>query len=150
MRGKKSDPEFISQFIQISVKAGHETPAAIAKYAQEQIDNIDNEIRAVEAKKLVRSKLLDVIASFEAPNKDKTEEAKLLPFFSLECSHLCKSLCDMVKKQPVYCAQPDAPHDFKFCCKQLLEAKIVARQGDNLVQGERFDEYMKFVLREAE
>jgi hypothetical protein len=150
MRGKKSNPEFISQFIQIAVRAGHETPEAIVKFAKEQIEKIDDEIRAAESKKITRSSLLDVVASFEAPNKDKTEEAKLLPFFEISHQDRCKVICDMLKKVNSLPVHSEVGTEHNFCIKQLIGANIINRTGDILVQGERFDEYMKFVLREVE
>ncbi len=150
MRGKKTDPVFISQFIQESVQQGVETPDQIVQRAKKMIEQIDEEIRAIETKKVVRSKLLDVIASFEKQSKDKTEEAKLLPLFDLEYPETCKYLCEVIQKQPIP-ADPklySTVNDPKniFAVKQLLERKIILREGNRLVRGERFDDYMKFVL----
>lgn len=150
MRGKKSDPEFVSRFIQESVKVGAETPQAIAKRAREQIEQIDVEIRAVEAKKTVRSKLLDVVSSFETPDKDKTKEAALLSFFEISNQEKCKSICDMLKIANILPVHSEIGAEHNFCTKQLIGANIVNRIGDVLVRGERFDEYMKFVMREGE
>lgn len=152
MRGKKSDSAFVAQFITESVQEGMETPDQIVQRAKDQIAQIDEEIRAIEAKKIVRSKLLDVILSFEKPSKSKADEAKLLPFFSLEYPDVCKHLCEVIKKQPIYATNVYSgvvdPKSI-FAIKQLLERRIIAREGDKLVCGEKFDEYMRFVLREV-
>lgn len=150
MRGKKADPVFISQFIQESVLQGIESPEQIVLRAKKQIEQIDEEIKSIEIKKSVRSKLLDVINTFEKQIKDKTEEAKLLPLFNLEYPETCKYLCEVIKKQPIP-ADPklySTSNDLKniFAVKQLLERKIIARVDDMLTRGERFDEYLKFVL----
>lgn len=157
MRGKRSDPEFVSRFIQESVKVGAQTPQAIAKRAREQIEQIDAEIRALETKKVVRSKLLDVIASFEAPDKNKTEEAKLLPFFNINYPQKCKEICELLHREksiPLLTWmggwKTEQIAELNFCIKQLKEANIIARSGESILCGERFDEYMKFVLREDE
>jgi tRNA U34 5-carboxymethylaminomethyl modifying enzyme MnmG/GidA len=101
MKGKKSDPGFISFFISECVQAGLETPAEIVARAKKQIADIDEEIKAVETAKITRSKLLDVISSFEKPVKDKAEEAKLLAFFDLKYHDICKSICETVKTMNV-------------------------------------------------
>jgi hypothetical protein len=36
----------------------------------------------------------------------------------------------------------------RFSIKQLLECKILSRAGNQVSRGDRFDEYMTFVLRE--
>ena len=152
MKGKKTDPAFVAKFISECAQEGRDTPEKIVSRAKQMIAGIDEEIRAIEAKKLLRSKLLDVIVTFEKPTKDKTEDARLLSFFTLEYPEVCRYLCEVIKKQPIpadarkYSTTND-PKNI-FAVKQLLECKIIARSGDELVCGERFDEYMKFVLRE--
>lgn len=153
MRGKKTDPAFISQFIQESVQLGFETPDQIVQRAKDSINQIDEEIRATEIKKLTRSKLLDVISSFEKPTKDKVEEAKLLSLFGLEYPRMCKFICEIVTKGPIQVSeklQPlgsgDPDPTMKFSIKQMLERKILVRTGNTITQGERFDEYLKFVM----
>lgn len=150
MRGKKTDPSFIAEFIQESVQSGIETPDQIVQRAKDMIEQIDEEIRLIEKKKVVRSKLLDVISSFEKQTKDKSQEAKLLPLFNLEYPETCKYLCEVIQKQPIP-ADPklySTVNDPKniFAVKQLLERKIISREGNQLVRGDRFDDYMKFVL----
>lgn len=156
MRGKKTDPIFISDFMRESIQEGFQTPDQIVQRAKNIIASIDDEIKAIEAKKITRSKLLDVIATFEKPAKDKTDDAKMLPFFKLSYPLSCKYICELVKKAPVTIGEklqlmgsgdPD-PH-MKFSVKQLLECGILTRIGNEITRGEMFDEYMKFVLREV-
>lgn len=152
MRGKKSDSAFVAQFIAESVQQGMETPAQIVQRAKESISQIDEEIKAVEAKKIRRSKLLDVILTFEKMAKDKTEEARLLPFFTLEYPEKCKEICIIMKDSkslPIdWATHGTGDATTVFCFKQMLERKIIDRKGNLLVPGERFSEYWKFVLRE--
>lgn len=148
MRGKKTDPGFISFFIQESVNAGAETPEEIVQRAKKAIAQIDEEIRAIERAKATRSKLLDVIASFEKPVKDKTEDAKILGFFKLRDPQRCKEVCDLLKEHSSLPIASLVDASYNFCIKQLLEAKIIMRFEDQLAPGERFGEYMTFVLRE--
>jgi hypothetical protein len=158
VKGKKKDSEFVSSFIQESVKDGTDTPSAIVARARQMIDCIDEEIRAIEGKKVLRSKLLDVVASFEEATKDKSEEAKLLPLFDMQYPERCKEICGLLRSfarpLPVdscatYLEQSKGNNITKFCYKQLLERKVLNREGDNLVPGERFDEYMRLVLHES-
>jgi len=156
MRGKKSDQAFVAQFIAEAVQHGIETPEEIIKDAKKKIEQIDEEIKAVEAKKILRSKLLDVILTFEKQIKTTSDNAKFLPFFDLEYPAQCKEICDLLKSGvsmiPINSWRTQYMEDgatIKFCYKQLLERKILSRKGDNLIRGERFDEYMTFVLREV-
>lgn len=152
MRGKKSDSAFVAQFISESIQEGMETPAQIAQRAKEQIAEIDEEIKAIEGKKIRRSKLLDVILTFEKIAKDKTEEARLLPFFSLEYPDKCKEICIFLrdaKSLPLdWGIHGEADAIKVYCLKQMVERQIILRKGDSMVPGERFNEYWKFVLRE--
>jgi hypothetical protein len=150
MRGKKSDPEFVSSYIYKCLQHGIITTPGIVESAKLDIQDIDDKIIEAEKLKVVRSKLLDVILTLEKP-EPKTEEAKLLPFFQLQLPTVCKFLCDMVKLQPISITivnSDELDEDAKFCFKQLLEQKIMARTGNFIVQGEKFNDYMEFVLRE--
>lgn len=152
MRGKKSDSAFVAQFIAESIQEGIETPDQIVKRAKDMVACIDEEIRAIENKKIVRSKLLDVILTFEKQAKDKSEEARLLPFFDIQYPDKCKEICIIIREAK------SLPTDWAthgtgnattvFCFKQMLERKIIERKSNMLIPGERFEEYWKFVLRE--
>ena len=151
MRGKKSDPVFVSGFITQCVQRGLITPEQIAEAARQDIDSIDQQIKQVEVLKVTRSKLLDVIATFDKP-ASKEDEAKLLQFFELQYPTLCRAICGHVSIKPIPVSimlNDNVDDDLKFCYKQLLGHKIIARVGDQLVQGDRYIEYMTFVLREA-
>lgn len=154
MKGKRTDPIFISQFIQESVQKGAETPDQIMDRAKNIIGLIDEEIRGMEAKKITRSKLLDVISSFEKSVKDKTEDAKMLGFFKIRDPMRCKEICELVKNFEYLpmTSWPFSSNDdttqYNFCIKQLLEARIIIRANYQLLRGERFGEYMTFILHE--
>lgn len=150
MKGKKTDPAFVSSFIQECVQSGFETPEQITKYAKHLINQIDEDIKAIERKKIKRSKLLDVVASFEQPKKDKSEDAKYLSFFELKYPEACHHLCDLLGKLPSISTNlsGEVPPDVRFSIKQMLESKIIERLGDQLVRGERFDEYVNFLFPE--
>jgi len=147
MRGKKTDPEFVSLFITDCVKEGKETPEAICAHARKMITEIDEAIKEIEEDKKFRSKLLDVIASFEETKRDKSGDAKLLPFFELKYPEACHHLCNVLKKSSVISTNfsGEVPPDVRFSIKQLIEARIICRFDDQLSQGERFEEYLAFI-----
>lgn len=156
MRGKKSDQAFVSEFISEAIQNGIETPEEIVKDAKKKIEKIDEEIRAIESKKILRSKLVDVVLTFEKKAKETSANASLLPFFKLDYPLYCKMLCEIVKKGPMAISerfQPlgsgDPDPNMKHSVKQLLECKVFSRVGNQIMRGDRFNEYMTFVLREA-
>ena len=156
MRGKKSDQVFVAEFIQQCAVSGFETPDSIVEHAKTLIKNIDEEIKEVEKKKLTRSKLLDVILTFEKQTKSTSGDAKFLSFFKLEYPLMCKYVCDIVKKGPIKVGEKLMPlgagesdPTMKFSIKQLLECKVLSRVENQVSRGERFDEYMTFVLHEV-
>lgn len=152
MRGKKTDSEFLSNFISECVQSGMETPAAIAARAQSMIDEIDEEIKKIEAKKLLRSKLLDVVFAFDKPVKEiKSQDIRALSFFKIRQPNVCKYICDHLKSGPstiVNFGTKYSKEDLMFCLKQLLENKVISRSQDVFLKGDMFEEYLKFVLRE--
>jgi len=156
MRGKKSDQAFVAEFIAEAVQHGIETPEEIIRDAKKKIEQIDQEIKAIEAKKILRSKLLDVILTFEKQVKNTSGDASLLPFFKLEYPGMCKFICEIVRKKPIdigenFQALGSGENDptMRFSIKQLLECKVLNRVDNQVSRGERFDEYMTFVLREG-
>jgi hypothetical protein len=156
MRGKKSDQAFVAEFISECIQHGIETPEEIIGDAKKKIEQIDQEIRAIEAKKILRSKLIDVILTFEKQTKSTSEDAKFLSFFKLEYPLMCKFVCDIVKKGPITVGEKLMPlgagesdPTMKFSIKQLLECKVLSRIENKVDRGERFDEYMSFVLHEV-
>lgn len=152
MRGKKFDSEFLSDFISTCIKRGMETPEEISAAAKKQIQEIDEEIKRVEKRKVIRSKLLDVVASFDKPTKTcKVEEIRALSFFKIQQPTVCKYICDTLKKSPVTIdgfSASFSKEDITFCIKQLLEHKVINKANNLFLRGEMFDEYLKFVLRD--
>lgn len=149
MRGKKADPEFVSSFISQCVGRGVLTPEEIVKEAKSQLQQIDDQIRAVEALKAIRPKLLNVIATFDQP-EPKVEDTKLLSFFNIQHPQTCKLICQSLGSNYILEGLFHIdPSELKFCHKQLMEAKVIVKSGGDLVKGEKFDEYMGFVLGET-
>lgn len=160
MRGKKIDSEFLSEFITNCVQQSKNSPEDIVKEAKSRIIEIDNKIREVEKLKIIRSKLLDVISTFNfsEENNNRQDEKRVLSLFKIQNPHICKYICSLIKNNnsggnsaiDIRSISHDkySNQDIIFCIKQLLEYKIVYRVNDHLLRGEMFEEYLKLVLKE--
>lgn len=154
MKGKKVDTDFLSRFISESIQSGLQTPEEISGRAQEMVKEIDEEIKKVEQRKVIRSKLLDVIATFSVTKPStKSEEARILSFFKIQNVNICQEICHRVKSSVTTIDELSkmsySVPDILFSVKQLLEHKILSKSGSHLLRGEMFDEYLKFVLKEV-
>jgi hypothetical protein len=156
MKGKKVDAEFVSNFITESIHSGCESQDQIVNRAKILLGEIDEELKKIEEKRAIRSKLLDVIASFEKPVKaTKTEQVRILTFFQIQNPHICKDICQIVKNKIMTLDQLNrlchtySKDDIVFCVKQLLEHKVLSKNGEQLLRGDAFEDYLKFVLREG-
>lgn len=74
MRGKSIDVEFIAEFVAECCANDKVTPKDFASEAKLRISNIEQEIRRIESLKLERSKLLDVVNQFDAPEQDDSND----------------------------------------------------------------------------
>lgn len=144
MKGKKKDHEFLSQFIEECISLNKNSSKDILDEAKLRIKNIDNRIIETEKLKLQRSKLFDVIDTFEITTKKTSDEAEMLPFFKIKNIATCKNICDKLKIAPLTLNKLD--HDMIFCLKQLLELEVIKKDNNLFVKGAKFNEYVKFVL----
>lgn len=153
MRGKKSDVEFVSSFIAECANQNLCSPWQIAEEAERKIRDIDQQIKEIELKKVLRSKLLDVTNLFKN-KKIKPDESKVLPLFEIKNHHICKHICNLIKDKPseVHSIISGLKYDSKdvlFCIKQLMEYKVISKTGDYFLRGNKFDEYSSVVLKEV-
>lgn len=156
MKGKKVDTEFVSNFITQSIRDGFDSPDQIVSHAKVILNQIDEELKKIEEKRAMRSKLLDVISSFEKPVKTQNvEQVRILSFFQIENPHICKDICQITKSKVMTLDQLNrlchsySKDDIVFCVKQLLEHKVLSKSGEQLLRGDAFEDYLKFVLREG-
>jgi hypothetical protein len=152
MRGRKVDTEFLTNFITACVEAGKFSSEDILKEAQNKIEKIDTQIKEVEKLKAIRSKLLDVVLTFDkTPKEIQSEDSKILTFFKIQHPHICKFICDSVKDSAAKIESlynnTHNKTDILFCIKQLVEHKVISKVGEVLLRGELYSEYIKFVLR---
>lgn len=154
MKGKKVDNQFVSNFISSCIKNGIESQDEIITHAKALVKDIDAEIKKVEEQKVLRSKLLDVISTFERSSKSSNiEEIKILSFYKIQNPHICQYICEKLKNRVVKIEslknKQISVEDMMFCIKQLTEHKVISKIEDQLLRGDAFDDYMKFILRET-
>jgi hypothetical protein len=153
MKGKRIDAEFITQFIEECIQQQYLTPEEIVVQAQSEINQIDQKILEAEQLKIRRSKLLDIISTFQKPVKIfKDQDLKIISFLQIGNPDICKFICNQLKKQA--CTKDQlintqfSIYDFNFCIKQLIEHKVITKIGDTFLRGVMFEEYLRIVLRE--
>lgn len=153
MKGKKIDTNFISQFISECVTKNIISSEEMVEVAKKKISSIDDKIKEVERLKIVRSKLLDVIFTFDKPVKNIKEDNKLLSFYKIQNQIIAKVICATIKEQTIninnlsYEKFPRS--DIIFCVKQLLENKVISRNENLLSKGDMFNDYCKFISKEV-
>ena len=157
MKGKKSDPVFVASFIAESIQQGIVTPEAMLERARASIVEIDEQIKTIEAKKTVRSKLLDVVGTFEKSQDKKTadELPLLLPKFQFDYPVVCYSICseligdeygltfDSLFSRVCKGGKGSDYLNAKFSIKQLLLAKVIRKTDKLFFQGDNFNKYMQ-------
>lgn len=153
MRGKKVDTNFLSQFLSDCLSRNITEQENIVERAKSKIAEIDEQIKEAEKLKVIRSKLLDVVSTFEKTTPSRKEEIRILSFFKIQKPEVCKFICHQLKDENIEInslyGQFYPVADVIFCVKQLQEHRIVSRMGDVLVQGEMYNDYVKFVFREV-
>lgn len=144
MRGKKVDAEFVSEFIVDCAKRKITNPTDVAKEAEKQIISIDQKIKEVEALKKIRSKLTDVISTLTAKVKDNSEEKKALSFYQLSNLSFTQMMTTRVRDEPfdIKLLRKESAH----LIKEILAAKILNKEGDQLVQGDEYQNFLDFCL----
>jgi flagellar motor switch protein FliG len=137
MRGKSVDVDFISEFVGECVQQGKASPKDIASEARIKISNIDDQIRQIESLKGQRSKLIDVVNSFDS--NEETEVAESGTFatnaclsepinneiFSMVMELRSVSIGDIMKK-----FGEGNKNKIFLGIKQLAEAGLLARDED--------------------
>jgi hypothetical protein len=153
MKGKKIDPEFVSNFISECIKNKLFYNDEILQKAKNKINIINEKIIEAEKLKLIRSKLLDVISLFEEKDySQRNNELKILPLFEIQ-NNICKFICDNIKNSAVDIKDLMLKNfniqDFNFTIKKLVEYKVISKIGSSIVKGELFEEYVKFIFKNS-
>ncbi len=148
MKGKKTDNSFVSEFISDSCSEGKLTTKEIVARAHDQIAEIDKKIIEVEQLKKLRSKLTDVISTFDrnkhcGPQIDES----LIKFYSVKDKKMAMKICNEVfsynNMNEIRKAFPHEPEI--YCVKQLLEFNILQRHDQKIKAGENFPAFKIFL-----
>lgn len=151
MRGKKIDTDFITNFILECASNNTFSSEEIISSAKNKINEIDVKIKEVESLKVLRSKLLDVIISFEKTEKKISEDKERLQFYQIENQQICKFICDQINDGMKFSNIKYGPYkefDVLFYIKKLCEFNILLRSNNLLLPGKDFNNYMKYVMKE--
>jgi hypothetical protein len=136
MQGKKLDSEFISSFIEESIKLNNATIDGIVNAAQKEIYEIDEKIREIEQLKTRRCKLNNVIEYLKKPKAD-LKQMKILKLYEIKNHNICKEICNSL---PLKIKQIK-DKNIIYAIKQLVDYKIIVKVGDIFIAGEMFEEY---------
>ncbi|CAB4197021.1 hypothetical protein UFOVP1290_541 [uncultured Caudovirales phage] len=152
MRGKKIDSEFLSEYITKCIMSGKHSQEEIISEAKKEIDNIDYKIKEVEKLRIVRSKLLDVVCTFDKSKPSHMNDRKILKFFNIKKNVTCKYICDLIKRESIIdCDKLNDDHhsklDISYCIKQLVEYNILCKSDKYIFAGIVFNEYFEFLSR---
>lgn len=143
MRGKKTDAEFISEFIVECARNGITNSLDVAKMAELQISSIDEKIKEVESLKRKRSKLIDVVTALSIKVKDKSDDKKALEFYQLSDLQTAASIARYVQDTPGSIDTLNKDH--LHLVKEMLSSKILRREGSCLAQGIEYLNFLDFL-----
>lgn len=149
MKGKKIDNLFVNNFLSECILNNQTSIEDIVSVAQKQIHEIDEKLKESNNLKILRSKLLDVIYTFQKPNKKQNNFEHILPLFKIHNPNVCKILLHQIKNDGCIISHYLNNLDFVFALKQLVEYKVLSKKEDSFVPGEFFDDYLFFVLKEV-
>lgn len=152
MRGKKIDIDFVAKFVTSCVAMSKCSEQEIIAEAKKDIKDIDKKIKEAEELKKHRSKLCDVISSFDDAKKNNSKEKQVLDFYSIANKKLAKDITDLVaKKNPcnkhymnVYFIH--SVSEVKNIIKQLIKLDILKKEGVNFLSlGKNYLDFKIFI-----
>lgn len=155
MRGKKVDNEFLTEFISACAINNKCSPQEIVLEAEKEISDLEYKIKELEKLKLRRSKLLDVITTFNYDKKQtKPYEVDNLRYFKITNQHICKFICDLITDNGLQIdsikSNVFSDADILYCIKQLLEHKVLYRVGNYVVRGNDYQSYYRLIFQNNE
>lgn len=154
LKGKKIDSEFVTSYIEKCVNNNVYSADEMLRLAKLEISNIDSKILEAENLKKTRSKLLDVVLTFENKKSNKLEDIKILKLFNIKNKNICKFICDKIRVGPVdikcLVSGQYQINDINFAIKQLIENKVIYKTEQYILQGELYQSYLTNVMREID
>jgi len=152
MRGKKIDSEFLCNFIIECTTKNITSTDAILNQARQQISEIDLKIKEVEELKHLRSKLLDIVVSFDKTIKNKTNEAKIIKCFDIKNQNICRFICKSIKDEGLDILElKKSKYDWQeilFNLKLLFINDVLYKSENLIYKNNSFEDYMRIVLKE--
>jgi acetylglutamate synthase len=152
-KGKKSDVDFLNQFISDCVKNNIFSIDEIVDFAKNQISEIDSKIIEVEKLKKIRCKLLGVVSSLDKSNKSFQDFSKTLSLFKINNHHICQKILSKVKNESICISslqfESINTEDVIFCIKQLIDEKVIYSHNQTLSPGEFFQDFERILLQEV-
>ena len=152
MKGKRTDSEFVSNFIENCICNNIFLAEDMLNLAKSKILEIDKKIIEAENLKKIRSKLLDVVSNFESNKSINMENSKILHLFNVKDKNLSCIICNAIKQEPAqvlnFYEKGYSVSDINFCIKQLIELKVIHKVGNFLLPDVMFDSYINNVMCE--
>ena len=153
MKGKKVDNIFVSNFISESCSQGKLTTDEIVASAQEQINEIDRKIIEVENLKKLRSKLLDVVITFDRNHRNGSQiDEVLINFHRVKDKKIAQRICNQIfgYNNVIEIKKAFPSNEEIYCIKQLLEFNILQRAEETIKAGENFPAFKTFLKENYE
>jgi hypothetical protein len=152
-KGKKKDLDYLNNFISDCIINNVVSLEDMISAAKQQISEIDQKIIEVENLKKTRCKLLTVVSVLDKNKLINQDFSKILPLFNINNHYLCQKILYDIKQKPINIASLSIDNidkqDIISCIKELSEGKVIYINDQHIYAGENFDNFLKFVLREA-
>lgn len=159
LRGKKIDTNFVAEFVSECVKLGKISEQEICEEAKQRMNEIDIQIKKVEELKKVRSKLFDVLISFNSLNKNHTADILALDFHKVkhreissfiiknisEESVIQNSMKDNIQNLIAELNRSYSNEDVNLTVKQLAELEVLKITGKKVSLGKNGEDYKSFL-----
>ncbi len=151
MKGKKTDKDFVAEFIMDCAKKGLFNLDNVLDMAQKEIEDIDNVIRNIVSLKIRRNKLLDVLDSLKKTNKAPNADKLILSFYQVKNLQLARVICQDLETdktlQCLYTLNHASQHDIHLTVKELCEIKVLMNKDKKIVPAPNFKAFQSFVSK---
>lgn len=156
MKGKKTDTNFVANFVVSCVQKGKGTTEEICQEARNQIQLIDDKIKEINNLKLQRAKLQDVLSSFDDLKKDNLKDKLILKFYDVRYKPIAMSIMEYlmsnVKKIDISILMSLVQNStfsketVFYTVKELLELQILKKNNEEICPGSNFNIFYEFLM----
>jgi len=146
MKGKKSDIEFISNYIQQCSNKNIQTTHEIYNKCISEISEIDAKIAEIQDLKNKRIKLADVKMFLE-----KKQRVSPIDFFKISNKNAANLVANYIKNKPLHFSEINkicnlSESDALFCAKQLISLNILSKNKKGILeQSINFNQFLDFL-----